>query len=47
MEKLRTELGRDVISMYAKDSARNIETQTLSGDISEIKLIKWVISQIT
>ena len=33
-EKLGTELRRDAIFIYAKDSARDIETQTLSVNIS-------------
>ena len=32
-EKLRTELRRDAISKYAKDSARDMEIQNLSVDI--------------
>ena len=35
VEKLRTELGVDVTSIFAKDSARNIKIQTLSVDISD------------
>ena len=32
IEKLKMELGRDLISLYAKDSAKDIITQTLSLD---------------
>ena len=32
IEKLKMELGRDLISLYAKDSAKDIMTQTLSLD---------------
>ena len=39
-EKLRTELKRDAISMYAKDSARDVETQNLSVDISDNQIHK-------
>ena len=40
IEKLRTELERDDISMYAKDSARDIETQSLSVYISDNQIYK-------
>ena len=40
IEKLRTELERDDISMYAKDSARDIETQSLSAYISDNQIYK-------
>ena len=35
IEKVRLELGRGVISIYEKNSTRDIETQTLSVDISD------------
>lgn len=40
IEKLRTELRRDVISIYAKDLGRNTETQTLSVHISDNQIHK-------
>ena len=39
-EKLRTELRRDAISKYAKDSARDMEIQNLSVDISDNQIHK-------
>lgn len=40
MEKLRTELGRDVIFVYAKDSAKDIGTATISVGISNNRINK-------
>lgn len=40
IEKLRTELGRGAISIYAKHPLRDIETQILSVDISDNQIHK-------
>ena len=40
IEKLRTKLRRDTISIYVKDSARDIETQTLTLDTSDNQIHK-------
>ena len=40
IEKLRSDLGRDVICVYAKDSARDAETQTLFVDVSDNQIHK-------
>ena len=40
IEKLRTELGRGAISIYAKHPLRDIETQILSVDISDNQIYK-------
>ena len=40
IEILRTELGRDVIGIYAKGSARDVETQILSVVVLNIQIHK-------
>ena len=40
IEKLRLDLGRDVACVYAKDSARDTETQALFVDVSDDQIHK-------